>query len=370
MSRTWPRVVLAALAALALLAGLDAALLLLDLPAPLRLDRLTEVHGMLLVLGFVATVVALERAVALDRPAGYLAPAFTGLGGIALLGPDPRGTAGALMSAGLLTLLLVYRGLWHRQPNASLVIQGAGALSGLAAAMLWARGLEMTWLLPWLVGFVVLTVAGERLELARVGGPGPAAEQWLLGLTAALVAGLLAALLWPAPGTVLLGAALLALVGLLAGVDVARRMVRGAGLPRFSGASILAGYAWLGVAGLIWLLSGPVDSGGSYDAVVHAVFLGFTMSMIMAHAPVILPAVLRRPLPYRSAMWVPATVLQLSLALRVVAGDAHGWVGAWQASGVLNVLAVLGFAAVAVVSAATATPRPARTPAPLDEVLS
>ena len=41
--------------------------------------------------------------------------------------------------------------------------------------------------------------------------------------------------------------------------------------------------------------------GPAYDAVVHAVFLGFTLSMIMAHAPVILPAVLRRPLPYRPA---------------------------------------------------------------------
>jgi len=43
-----------------------------------------------------------------------------------------------------------------------------------------------------------------------------------------------------------------------------------------------------------------VRDGGGYDAVVHAIFLGFVISMVMAHAPVILPAVLRRPLPYRS----------------------------------------------------------------------
>ena len=39
--------------------------------------------------------------------------------------------------------------------------------------------------------------------------------------------------------------------------------------------------------------------------------------MIMAHAPVILPAVLRRPLPYHPAMIAPAALLHGSLALRL-----------------------------------------------------
>ncbi|MGJ3560863.1 hypothetical protein ACR6C2_30315 [Streptomyces sp. INA 01156] len=59
-------------AGLALLAGLDAALLLLGLPAPVTADRLPEVHGVLMVLGFVGTLIALERAVALGRPWGPL----------------------------------------------------------------------------------------------------------------------------------------------------------------------------------------------------------------------------------------------------------------------------------------------------------
>ena len=70
-------------AALALLAGLDAALMLLGLRAPVTVDRLPDVHGMLLVLGFVGTVVALERAVALRHPAGFAAPT------------RPRGSASA-----------------------------------------------------------------------------------------------------------------------------------------------------------------------------------------------------------------------------------------------------------------------------------
>jgi hypothetical protein len=42
--------------------------------------------------------------------------------------------------------------------------------------------------------------------------------------------------------------------------------------------------------------------GARCDAVIHAAFLGFAMSMVMAHAPVIPPAVLRRPLPYHAAL--------------------------------------------------------------------
>jgi len=229
----------------------------------------------------------------------------------------------------------------------------------VGAALLWLGGVPVPRLLPWLVGFVVLTIAGERLELARV-AMGPAAGRDLLLLSAALVSSVVAALLWPPVGAPLLGLALLSLVGWLAGHDVARHTVRTAGLRRLMAACLLAGYGWLAVAGATWLLGGPAWDGGRYDAVVHAVFLGFTMSMITAHAPVILPAVLHRPLPYHPAMWAPVGLLHASLVLRLWVGDALGVHAAWQAGGVLNVAAVLLFVVVAVWSS---TRSPAGVPA-------
>jgi hypothetical protein len=68
--------------------------------------------------------------------------------------------------------------------------------------------------------------------------------------------------------------------------------------------------------------------------------------MIMAHAPVILPAVLRRPLPYHPALVVPAVVLHGSLVLRLWVGDALGGEAAWRAGGAVNIAAVLLFAAL------------------------
>ncbi len=342
-----PRVALLAPAGIALLAGLDAALILLDLPAPVRVDRLPEVHGMLMVLGFVGTLIALERAVALRRRLGFVAPALLGLGALVLLSPAPLVVGRGLLAAGAAALVGLYLPLWRRQRDDAVLVQALGAVLAFGAAVLWLGGTDVPVLAPWLVGFVVLTIAGERLELARI-AMGTSAGTTLVLLASGLLAGIVAALLWPRPGTALLGAAMLVLTGWLAAHDVARRTIHASGHPRYMAGCMLAGYCWLGVAGGIWMLGGPATEGVRCDAVLHAVFLGFTLSMIMAHAPVILPAVLRRPLPYHPALIAPAVLLHGSLALRLWVGDALGSHGAWVAGGVLNIVAVLSFVAVAV----------------------
>lgn len=336
----------------ALLAGLDAALLLLGLPAPVSAARLTEVHGMLLVLGFVGTLVAVERAVAARRRWCYFAPVCLGLGAVLLTVPAPRYLAAGLLLAGCVGLVATYVPLWRRSADIAVLIQAAGALLATGAAMLWLGSVPVADLLGWLAGFLILTIGGERLELARVAMLGARAEALLGAAAAALVAGALAALLWPVVGYAVLGAAVLGITAWLARFDVARRTVRGSGLTRYMAVSLLTGYCWLLVPGLTWLLVGPVRSGGGYDAVVHAVMLGFVLSMIMAHAPVILPAVLRRPLPYTPAMYWPVALLHLSLLLRVAVGDVRGIGWAVTTGGALNVVAVLAFLGVAVYAAA------------------
>ena len=329
----------------ALLAGLDAALMLLGLPAPVSAARLPDVHGMLLVLGFVGTLISLERAVALGHRAGYLAPGLLGAGAVLLVSPAPMPLARAVLLAGTVALVGVYVPLWRRQRDDAVLVQALGAVLATGAATLWLADVAVSTLLPWLVGFVVLTIAGERLELARI-AMGPGAGRTLVLLSATLVVTVTASLLWPALGTPTVGLGLVVLVAWLATHDVARRTVRSRGLVRFMAASMLAGYFWLAVAGAVWAVGGPAAEGVRYDAVVHAVFLGFTLSMVMAHAPVILPAVLRRPMPYHPVMLVPAAALHASLALRLWVGDALGVPLAWQVGGALNIASLLGFVAV------------------------
>jgi len=338
-------------AGFALLAGLDAALLLLGLPAPIRADRLPQVHGMLMVFGFVGTLVATERAVALGAWWGYLSPAAYGIGGLLLVSPLDLRFGKALLLAGGLALVGLYAAFWRRQPSAALLTQAGGAVAASGAAVLWLGRVEVPVLLPWLVCFVVLTIAGERLELARVARVTARQEAVFLAAAGTLLGAAAMTLLWPAVAVPVTGLALLGLVAWLVDHDVARRTVHGTGLVRYLAACLLAGYLWLFVAGTLWALSGPVLAGPRYDAVVHAVFLGFTMSMIMAHAPIILPAVLRRPLPYHPVFWIPAVLLQLSLVLRLGVGDVRSLGGVWQSGAVANIVAVLVFAGLAAWSA-------------------
>ncbi|MFE4464665.1 hypothetical protein ACFRCR_06025 [Oerskovia sp. NPDC056781] len=346
-------------AGLALLAGLDAALLLLGLPAPVTTERLPVVHGVLLVLGFVGTVIALERAVALRTRWGFVAPGLLGAGALALLSPAPLVVGQVLLVVGCAALCAVYVPLWRRQHDDAVLVQLIGALLATGGALLWLGGVGVADVLPWLACFVVATIAGERLELARIAFLGARGADMVLWVCWALAAGCVASLLWPSVGYAALGAAFLTLCGWLAAHDVARRTIRSTGLTRYMAACLLAAYAWLTVAGAVWLLAGRQVTGPGYDAVIHSIFLGFTISMIMAHAPVILPAVLRVRLPYTPLMYGPAALLHVGLVVRLGLGDARDLPVAHQVGGVLNVVALLAFVALMVTVGVRANLRPA-----------
>ncbi|BAL91541.1 hypothetical protein AMIS_63210 [Actinoplanes missouriensis 431] len=348
---------------LALIAGLYAGLLLLAVPMPAPVGSLERVHGPVMVFGFAGTLIGLERAVALGARWALLGPACSGAGAIVLIidGPGPIGYGLMMLAATI--LLVVYRSLWQRQPGIALLAQVAGAFAWYASTLLLLAGFTVAETVPWLAVFVIATIAGERLELAHVGLRAANAPQLLLAALLVLVAGATATTVSPAAGGHLFGFGLLAVTGWLAVFDVARRTVHATGLPRYIAIGLLAGYAWLALAGLLWAGGGTVLDGPRYDAVLHAVFLGFTMSMIFVHAPVILPAVLRRPLPYHRLLYVPLAVLHVSLLVRIGAGDGLGAEPVWRWAGVVNVAAVVGFAGCAAGLSLTRG-RASRRPAP------
>ena len=223
-----------------------------------------------------------------------------------------------------------------------------------------------------LIGFVVLTIAAERVELARLAMP-RGADRWLLLLAGAVTAAVLGTTVFPGPTALggliswrLLGLTLLVLTAWLVRHDVARRTVHATGLPRFAAVALLLGYAWLVVAALGLLLMGR-PTGDVYDVVVHATFLGYAMSMVLAHAPVILPAVLKVRLPYHRAMWVPLLLLHVTLLARVASlglvGIGLSALSVWPLALVGNVAALLLFLITAVVTGLRAGRERHRIPA-------
>src|SRR5680860_800658 len=109
-------------AALALLAGLWGGLVRLGLDLPV--GRVAAVHGPVMVLGAVGTLIALERAVALSRPWAYIAPAASGLGALVLVAGGPRPAGWALLAVAGLALIGVFVHLYRRQPERHFAVMG------------------------------------------------------------------------------------------------------------------------------------------------------------------------------------------------------------------------------------------------------
>ncbi len=326
-----------ALAALCLLAGVLGGIARLGLP--IVMPRAAIDHGTLMISGFLGTVISLERAIALKRPYAFVAPLAAGIGALAILG-GLRGAGMALSLAAPLVLAVATGELARRQPQRHMAVLFAAALAWVVAAALHLAGASRDAVAAWGFVFLVLTIAGERLEMTRLMRPRRGAWPLFLGACGVLVVGaaLLAA---DAPGAaIVFGAGLAALAAWLAMFDIAWRTIRTEGLARFAATALLAGYFWLAAAGLAW--AAAPENGTLRDAALHALGMGFVFSMIFAHAPIIVPVVAGLRVRFHPFLYVPLALLHASVALRV-AGDL-GDVALRRWSGVANAAAIVLFA--------------------------
>ena len=293
-----------------------------------------------MVCGFLGTLIGVERAVALGVFWPYAAPLLTAVGTLALLTGLP---APPLMTLGSLGLVAIFVVIMRRQCALATATMALGALLWLVGNAGWLVGWPVPQVVPWWSGFLVLTIAGERLELSRLLRLSVLHHGLFLLAVSIFLAGLLLLALGWASGGYVTGVGMVALAWWLLQYDMARRTIRQTGLTRFIAVCLLSGYAWLGVGGaLTWRFAG-ILAGPYYDAMLHTVFVGFVFAMIFGHAPIILPAILGRTTsPYQPALYVPLLLLHASLLLRVV-GDLIGWWPGRQWGGLLNALAVLFF---------------------------
>jgi hypothetical protein len=330
----------------ALALGAGAGLARMGWAFPLPDARLVAWHGPLMIAGFFGTVIGLERAVALAKPWPYLAPAASALGTLALLVALPLAAMRLFALAGL-AFLAVSLAIFLRQRALFTFTPMLGAACWAAGNLLWLGGLPLHSVVPWWIGFLVLTIAGERLELSRLLPRSPFAHGLFAVIVGMIAGALAAALALPHAGQAAFAAALLALALWLAVNDIARRTVRGHGLPRFVAACLLSGYAWLALGALALLAGGMVPRFDARDAGLHAILLGFVFSMVFGHAPIIFPAVTGAAVPYHWSFYLPLGLLYLSLGMRI-AGDFPA-LAPWRIiGGAANAAALLLFVLVTV----------------------
>ncbi len=311
-------------------------------------------HGPLMAGGFLGTVIAAERAAALNRPWAWLAVAANGLGAILLLvgavtSPAVSQGGYALLAVGSAGLVAIFLAILQRETTLFNGIMGLGVLAYFGGNLSLLLGRPVPLAVPLWSAFLVLTIAGERLELNRFLRPRRGSLA-VFGLATGLVAaGAVASLFSHLQGDRISGAAFIILGLWLLVNDIARRTVRMGGVTRYTAICLLTGYVWLLISGLSLLgLPGQL-AGLQYDATLHALYIGFVLTMIFGHAPIILPALTGLVVDYRGHFYLPLALLHASLLLRI-AGDHAGWLDGRRWGGLLNEVALVFFVVVMVLA--------------------
>lgn len=338
------------LAILGLLAALWAGLMRLGWQLPALTPSLALAHGPLMISGFLGTLITLERAVAIKQKWMYLPPLLAGLGWLVtvLIRTLPLGPfLLTLASLGGVAILIE---MTRREFALHTVTMLLGMLAWFIGNLFWLLGWQIFQVVFFWQAFLILTIVGERLELSRVLRPSRNQQNLFGMIILVFLAGIIISIFNSQIGTRLNGAAFLFLALWSVRNDLAwRNLKHKLPLTRYIAWCLALGLTWLGVGGVLNLIFGAQVAGPRYDAALHVVFIGFVISMIFGHAPIIFPAILGVPINFQPAFYIQLILLHASLALRVIA-DYANWHTVRMWGGLLNEVAILLFIVMTVLS--------------------
>jgi hypothetical protein len=146
----------------------------------------------------------------------------------------------------------------RRQMTAFTLVMAGGAAAWVIGNLLWLAGRPIYQMVFWWIGFLVLTIVGERLELSRLLPQSARKQRTFLTVAGLFALGMILTLIFPGLGESIAGVSLLMLAVWLFIYDVARRTVRQSGLTRFIAVCLLAGYFWLGIGGILAIVHAGV----------------------------------------------------------------------------------------------------------------
>jgi hypothetical protein len=329
-------------AILALAAGVWAGVIRIGWPWPALQPNLVALHGPMMICGFLGTLISLERAIGTGKGWAYTAPIATGLGGLALIAGAPWSLTAWLFIFGSAVMTLALVGVVRLQPALFTLVIALGGGVWLIGNALWRAGWPIPTATLWWIGFVVLTIAGERLEMSRLLRLSRQSQFFFVAAVIVLLSGQVWAIVNFARGVLLVGLGMILMALWLWRYDIAWRRLKAGGQARFIAICLLSGYVWLAIGGVLALFNGWYMAGPRYDALLHAVFLGFVFTMIFGHAPIIFPAILKLPIVYVPRFYAHLILLHITLVLRI-SGDLFVWWAGRQWGGLLNAVVLLLF---------------------------
>ena len=246
---------------------------------------------------------------------------------------------GVACAAGLVT---VNTALVRRRPALFGVLTWAGSGLLLFGNIAWAVGRPIFDVVPNWIAFLVLTIVGERLRWSRAAVVPRWATHVLALLTTAFGLAAFMRMLGVGAASQVLGATALLLAVWQIRFDIARHALAQSGSSQYIALGVLAGMAWLAFAGSLFVLRPLPPAGPLYDAMLHAVLVGYVFSTLFAHAPTMLSAVAAIHVPFTRYLHVPLVLLHASLGARV-AGDLSDVLALRRVGAIGNAVALAVF---------------------------
>lgn len=320
-----------------LLVGLWSGLIRIGWPMPL--SQVTMHHGAIMVGGFFTTLIALEKVIPLKMKLALAVPLISALTLVMIFDGYYRVGLFFLVagSVGLLIVQCWYLFKYPEDRSALLMVAGAACLMIANVLLFQKQFYPLSF--PWWMGFLLFTIIGERLELSRFLPVTRNARSLLYFSLGLFTTGLV--LPFHGVGKYLFGVALIFIAVWLLKHDVIRIGIRKDGLTRYNAVALLLGNLCLMSEGFLLLLLPETMAG--YDALVHTFFIGFGFTMVFAHGPIILPAVLGiNRKPFSPILYIWLLLLQSSLVLRVFT-DLSSEISGRPYTGLLTTFSIVGY---------------------------
>ncbi|MGA2667748.1 MAG: hypothetical protein ABSF32_02395 [Ignavibacteria bacterium] len=295
-------------------------------------------HGALMVGSFLGTLICLERAFTFPKKIALMLPLFNSLSFIFIIAKYPV-IAYWVLFIGSMGLVVLYFFLYLKFSELYVLLMMMGAMCWVIGNGLLLQTSFYPQAVTWWIGFLFLTITGERLELSRYLNIGKSTKSIFVILIALFIIGI--TIPFHEFGGYVTAVSLIGSSLWLFIYDMPRRNLKNTGVHKYSGIVLLTGFFWLFICGLL-MAYGSYEM-LLYDAVLHTFFIGFVFSMIFAHAPIILPGILGIPVkPFHGLLYVWFILLQLSLLMRLSVLLTND-VFIKQLSGMISGIVIIGF---------------------------
>ena len=270
-------------------------------------------HGSLMINGFLASLIFLERAVTFKSRLALLLPALNTLSIILQVLRVPYAEYIYLLCDTAFIVMCIYFINKYKELYYYVFLTGAFCL--LAGNIVLYKTQMYPVAVVWWMEFLLFSIVAERLELTRFL---PTNKTKVLLLVASLVAVFISGFIpFHQYGGLVFAISLVTTAIWLLKYDMAFKSIKAKGQHKYSGLLLIVGYCWIIITSVLLTMWEDILFG--YDALIHSFFIGFVFSMIFSHAPIILPAVSGLSVKiYRPVLYLWFILLQFSLIARML----------------------------------------------------